>query len=59
MYGVSLISRFMGNPKSSHCLAAKRIFKYIKGTIDFGILYKKDSRNAGLVSYTNNNYVGD
>jgi len=59
MYGVSLISRFMGNPKSSHWLAAKRILRYIKGTLDFGILYKKDSKNAGLVSYTDNNYSGD
>jgi len=59
MYGVSLISRFMANPKSSHWLAAKIILRYIKGTIDFGILYKRGRRNAGLVSYTDSNYAGD
>ena len=59
MYGVSLISRFMANPKSSHWLAAKRILRYIQGTTDFGILYKRGRRNAGLVSYTDSNYAGD
>ncbi|XP_073225581.1 secreted RxLR effector protein 161-like [Cicer arietinum] len=59
MYRVSLISRFMANPKSSHWLAAKRILRYIKGTTDFGILYKRGRSNAGLVSYTDSNYAGD
>ncbi|XP_073016727.1 secreted RxLR effector protein 161-like [Primulina eburnea] len=59
MYGVSLISRFMANPKSSHWLVAKKILRYLKGTTDFGILYKRGSRNAGLLSYTNINYAGD
>lgn len=59
MYGVCLISRFMANPKSSHWLAAKRILRYIKGTTDFGILYKRGRSNACLVSYTDSNYAGD
>ena len=59
MYGVSLISRFMANQQSSHWLAAKRILRYIQGTTDFGILYKRGRRNAGLVSYTDSNYAGD
>lgn len=59
MYGVTLISRFMANPKSSHWLAAKRILRYLKGTTDFSILYKRGRRNGGLVSYTDSNYAGD
>lgn len=37
MYNVCLISRFMASPRMSHWLAAKRILRYIKGTISLGI----------------------
>ncbi|BBN68370.1 ADP glucose pyrophosphorylase large subunit 1, partial [Prunus dulcis] len=40
-HAVSLISRYMECPTSLHLLAAKKIFCYLKGTSDFGILYKK------------------
>ena len=41
MYGVSLISIFMSSPTMSHWLATKRILRYLKGTTDLGIFYKK------------------
>ena len=47
MYAVSLISRYMENPSEVHLLAAKRIFRYLKGTTDFGIMYKKLLENQG------------
>jgi len=34
---VSLISRYMENPTENNLLVAKRIFRYLKGTSDFGI----------------------
>lgn len=33
-YAVNSIVQYMGQPQSSHLLAAKRIFRYIKGTLD-------------------------
>lgn len=33
MFSVCLISRFMANPRMSHWFAAKRILRYLKGTI--------------------------
>ncbi|KAL4377055.1 hypothetical protein GQ457_02G041490 [Hibiscus cannabinus] len=33
-YAVGLISRFMENPKQDHWIAAKRILRYVKGTLD-------------------------
>ncbi|KAG6510578.1 hypothetical protein ZIOFF_028603 [Zingiber officinale] len=41
MYSVSLISRYMENPTEIHLLAAKRILRYLQGTKDFGLFYKK------------------
>ena len=39
VYSVGLLSKYMEKPKESHWLAAKRILRYIKGTMDFGLLY--------------------
>ncbi|XP_019427108.1 PREDICTED: uncharacterized protein LOC109335430 [Lupinus angustifolius] len=38
-YGVGLVSRFMCRPRKSHIVAAKRIMRYVKGTLDQGILF--------------------
>ncbi|CAL5423091.1 unnamed protein product [Camellia sinensis] len=58
MHGVSLISRYMEHPTELHLLAAKRIFRYLKGTTDFGILYKKGEQ-SGLIGFTDSDYAGD
>ncbi|XP_006582472.1 uncharacterized protein LOC114414123 [Glycine soja] len=44
-YCVGLISRFMEKPKTPHFLAAKRILRYVKGTLDVGILYPYSKKN--------------
>jgi len=41
MFVVSLLSRYMENPIDLHEQAAKRVFMYLKGTLDFGVFYKK------------------
>ena len=58
MFSVSLISRYMERPTDSHFQAAKRILRYIKGTIVFGIFYKKGGK-AELVGYSDSDYAGD
>jgi hypothetical protein len=58
MYAVSLISRYMENPKEIHLLAAKRIFRYLQGTADFGLLYKK-GEHSDLMGFTDSDYAGD
>ena len=39
MQAVRLVARFQANPKEEHVLAIKRILRYLKGTIEFGIWY--------------------
>ena len=58
MHAVSLISRYMENPTEAHLLAAKRILRYVKDTVDFGILYKNDG-NSNLIGFSNSDYAGD
>lgn len=58
MFVVSLISRFMASPTQLHYAAVKRIMRYLKGTINYGIWYKQGER-SDLVAYTDNDYAGD
>lgn len=58
MFVVSLISRFMANPTEVHLQAAKRALRYLKGTVDFGICYKKNG-NKELIAFTDSDYAGD
>ena len=39
LFVVGVISRFMEAPTSTHMKAAKSILHYLKGTIDYGLLY--------------------
>ncbi|GMP43115.1 hypothetical protein CsSME_00012610 [Camellia sinensis var. sinensis] len=57
MYTVSLISRYMENPIEMHLKAAKRIFRYLKGTSNFGILYKRGEKQS-FFGFTDSDYVG-
>jgi len=58
MFGVSFISRFMASPTEVHLQAAKRILRYLKGTINYGIFYKKNE-NKQLIAYTDSDYARD
>ncbi|XP_031258533.1 secreted RxLR effector protein 161-like [Pistacia vera] len=49
-------------PTKLHLFAAKRIFRYLKGTIDFGMLYRKKTRSSmflDLYGFTDSDYAGD
>ena len=41
MQAVGLVSRFQSSPKETHVTAVKRIFKYLKGTMEYGLWYPK------------------
>ena len=41
MHAVGLVARFQANPKETHVLAIKRIFRYLKGTTKLGLWYPK------------------
>eukprot|EP00253_Pinus_taeda_P035259 PITA_35259 len=55
---VGLIARFMQNPHESHWKAAKRIFRYVQGTIQFGIHYSAEVSPL-LVGFIDSDWAGD
>ena len=44
MQAVGLVARFQANPKEAHVLSTKRIFRYLKGTTEFGLWYQKGNK---------------
>ncbi|KAE8672542.1 tir-nbs resistance protein [Hibiscus syriacus] len=55
---VGVMSRYMQNPKKPHLEAVQRILRYVKNTIDYGLLYKK-GEDCKLVGYCDADYAGD
>jgi hypothetical protein len=51
MQVVGLVARFQSAPKETHMKEIKRIFRYLKGTLDFGLLYPK-AEDFTLNAYT-------
>ena len=56
MFATYLCARFQANPKESHLIAIKRIFRYIKGTQNLGLWYPKDT-GFNLVSYSDADFA--
>ena len=60
MFGIGLISRYMERPTNLHMQAIKRILRYVKGSVNLGIYYKrKGANNERLMAYSNSDYAED
>ena len=55
-FAVGLVSRFSQDPHESHWKATKRILRYIKGTVRFGIQYTAGTPE--LVGFTDSDWAG-
>ncbi|CAI0390575.1 unnamed protein product [Linum tenue] len=59
MFVVCLLSRYMEAPTKQHLLAAKRVLRFLKGTLTSGIWYKRENGEGSLLGYTDSDYAGD
>ncbi|KAH9753489.1 Integrase catalytic domain-containing protein [Citrus sinensis] len=55
---VSMVSRYMHNPGKNQWLAVKWILRYLYGTVDVGLLFKKDCGQQ-CVGYCDSDFAGD
>ena len=55
---VGVVSKFCANPTQSHLTAAKRILRYLKGTVYLGLSYKKCA-DEKLIGYSDADWAGD
>ncbi|KAJ0532496.1 putative RNA-directed DNA polymerase [Helianthus annuus] len=54
-YPVSLLSRFMQEPKEQHLKAVKQILRYIKGTKEHGIIYRRQG-GCKITGYSDSSF---
>ena len=57
-FAVGALSKFLSNPGEIHWTAAKRLLRYIKGTIHYGLTYQK-SDSLKLFGYCDADWAGD
>ncbi|GKF95751.1 hypothetical protein Tco_0288486, partial [Tanacetum coccineum] len=57
IYAVCLCARYQANPTKKHLQVVKRIFRYLKGTINMGIWYSKDT-GISLTAYADADHAG-
>ncbi|XP_062020956.1 uncharacterized mitochondrial protein AtMg00810-like [Rosa rugosa] len=49
---VNSVSQFMSQPRAPHLIAAKRILRYVKGTLGHGLHFSPQSQPAHLSAYS-------
>ncbi|GJR01842.1 retrovirus-related pol polyprotein from transposon TNT 1-94 [Tanacetum coccineum] len=57
MFSTYMCARYQANPNDHHVSAVKRIFRYLKGTINLGFWYPKDS-GFNLTAYLDADRAG-
>ena len=57
-YAVSNVARFCAKPTNEHWTAIKRIFRYLKGTSNLGLLYR-DNTSPVCTGYSDADWAGD
>ncbi|XP_034217443.1 uncharacterized mitochondrial protein AtMg00810-like [Prunus dulcis] len=55
---VNTVAQFMSAPRTSHLVAAKRILRYIKGTIDLGLTFTPQTASTRLSAYSDADWAG-
>ena len=58
LFGIGLVSRYMVAPMMTHLKTAKRIIRYLKGTLDYELL-NSPSKNFKLVGYSDSDWARD
>ena len=57
-YAVGIVSRYIQRPTELHLNAVKRICRYVKGTLDYGLIYAKGRGNYILSGFSDSDLAG-
>src|SRR5437667_1050348 len=58
-YAIQQLSQFNANPTNAHLQAAKRVFRYLKGTQTTGLIYGKCNGDITIQGYCDADYAAD
>ncbi|WKA08630.1 hypothetical protein VitviT2T_026335 [Vitis vinifera] len=56
-FAVGMLGRYQSNPGIDHWKAAKKVMKYLQGTKDYMLMYRRIN-NLEVTDYSNSNYAG-
>ena len=54
---VNTLSQFMVEPKRVHWVSAKHVLRYLAGTVDYGLDYRR-SNGVSLIGFTDSDWAG-
>nr|GEZ75433.1 retrovirus-related Pol polyprotein from transposon TNT 1-94 [Tanacetum cinerariifolium] len=59
-YAVSIVSRYLANPGKNHWEAVKWILKYLRGTVNVGLIYETNRGNhKDIIGFVDSDYAKD
>lgn len=58
-YAVSNVAKFCAKPTQQHWVAVKRIFRYLRGTQNYGLLYSRSDSSKNCVGFSDADWGGD
>ena len=56
---VNMQSKFMTKPSKEHMEEVKRILRYMRGTVDYGLVYSASDSKCILSGYSDSDWAGD
>ena len=59
VFAVGVVSRFMERPTMAHLQAVKGILRYIKGTLDHGLVYTRGEKKINVAGYLDSDHAKD
>jgi hypothetical protein len=58
-FSVGVLSQFLENPGLEHWVAAKRVFRYLKGSMECGLTYRRNDRGVVLSGASDADWSGN
>ena len=58
-YAVGVLARFSSDPGSAHWLAAKRVLRYLKGTQDYCLTYRRGDEGEPFITFADADLGGN
>lgn len=56
---VAILSQFMSGPSKDHWMGVKRVLRYIKGTLAYGLKFSADDHEVDLYGFSDANWAGN
>lgn len=59
VYSVGQVNKFISKPDKQHWEAIKWIFRYLKGTTDYDLVFGNEKGDSLVVGYVDSDYASD